>query len=529
METNAHPLKNRRADVAVDKAAASIDNGRFYSGIAMARLTLALIVLAIFGPAALSAERPPNVVFFLCDDLGFGDVGCNGQKKIRTPNIDKLAANGMRLKQCYSGHNVCAPSRCVLMTGKHPGHAYIRENRGGLASGQEGQEPVPPGSLSLPLTFKKAGYAVGGFGKWGLGPVGSTGDPLNQGFDRFFGYNCQAVAHNLYPGHLWNGREKLLLDNPPFAAHQKFPPDADAGDPKSFARYSGKQYAPDLIHEQALAFVKEHKDRPFFLFVPSIVPHLALQVPPDALAEYDGAFEEKPYLGDRGYLPHPKPRAAYAAMITRMDKELGRLCDLLTELKLDEHTIFVFSSDNGAAEDGTGGTDASFFDSTAGLRGRKGHYYEGGFRVPGIVRWTGKIAAGSTSDRVVGFEDWLPTLLELTGQREQTPKEIDGISMVPTLLGQQQPPREFLYRESPGYGGQQTVRAGDWKAIRTRLNPPKNQANPKYGEWELYNLASDPTESKNVAAENPEVLKKLTGIAAREHVKSDLFPIRALD
>lgn len=476
----------------------------------------------------ICVAAPPNVVFFLCDDLGYGDVGCFGQTKIRTPNIDRLAAEGMRLTRCYSGHNVCAPSRCTLMTGKHPGHAYIRDNLGGL-NGQEGQEPVPAGALSLPLSFKKAGYVVGGFGKWGLGPVGSTGDPLNQGFDRFFGYNCQAVAHNLYPGHLWNGREKVLLDNPLFSAHQKFPADADPNDPAAYAHYQGKQYAPDLIHAAALAFVRENKDCPFFLYVPSIVPHLALQVPEDSLAEYDGKFEEKPYLGERGYLPHPKPRAAYAAMITRMDRELGRLCELLKELGLEENTIFVFTSDNGAAEDGTGGTDATFFESTAGLRGRKGSYYEGGFRVPGIVRWPGKIKASSISDRIVGFEDWLPTLVELAGNRDLAPDDIDGISMAPMLLGVEQPPRDFLYRESPSYGGQQTVLWRDWKAIRTNLNPGKNVASPKYGEWELYNLAADPTETKDVANANPEVLKKLIEVAAREHVKSELFPIRAID
>jgi arylsulfatase A len=489
---------------------------------------LALTITFLVAADVCALASPPNVVFLLCDDLGYGDLGCFGQKKFYTPNIDRMAAEGMRLTRYYSGHNVCAPSRCVLMTGKHPGHTYIRDNRGGL-DGQEGQEPVPEGSLSLPLAFKKAGYVVGGFGKWGLGPVGSSGDPLNQGFDRFFGYNCQAVAHNLYPGHLWNGREKVFLDNPLFSAHQKFPADGDPKDRAAYARYQGKEYAPDLIHEQALAFVRENKDRPFFLYVPSIIPHLALQVPDDSLGGYTDLFEEKPYLGEKGYLPHHAPRAAYAAMISRMDREVGRLRDLLRELGLEKNTIFVFTSDNGAAEDGTGGTDATFFHSTRGLRGRKGSYYEGGFRVPCIVHWPEKIALGTVRERIVGAEDWLPTLLELTGHADLTPPGIDGISMAPTLLGKEQPPREFLYRESPGYGGQQTVLSGDWKAIRTNLNPGKNVANPKYGEWELYHLDADTFETKNVADAKPEVLKRLVKIADREHVKSELFPIRAID
>lgn len=472
--------------------------------------------------------RPPNVIFLLCDDLGYGDVGCFGQKKIRTPNIDRLARDGMRLTNHYSGHNVCAPARCVLMTGKHPGHAYIRENRGGL-NGAEGQEPVPPGELELPKLFKKMGYQIGGFGKWGLGPMGSTGDPLRQGFDRFFGYNCQAVAHNFYPTHLWDNDQRLELRNTKFAAHQKLPADKDAADPASFAPYVGTDYAPDLINEQALRFIRDHRDRPFFLYYPTTVPHLALQVPDDSLKEYEGAFPEEPYSGDRGYLPHRTPRAAYAAMITRLDREIGRMLTLIHDLGLDEQTIVIFTSDNGPLYDRVGGTDAEFFNSAGGLRGRKGSFYEGGFRVPGIVRWTGQIASGTTSDRVTGFEDWLPTLSELVGATEPAPSEIDGISFAPTLRGMVQPERAFLYRESPGYGGQQAVRVGPWKAIRTNLHPAAKAKNRTPGSLQLYHLVNDPAETTNVAEKHPEVVKQLEGILREQHQPSKLFPIAAID
>ena len=303
----------------------------------------------------------------------------------------------------------------------------------------------------------------------------------------------------------------------------------DAEDPKNYQGFSGKEYAPDLIGGKALEFVRANKDRPFFLYYPTTVPHLALQVPDDSVNEYANSFAETPYTGDRGYLPHRQPRAAYAAMITRMDRDVGRLLSLIKELSLDEQTIVIFTSDNGPLYDRLGGTDTDFFDSGAGLRGRKGSFYEGGFREPCLVRWTGRIAAGSISDRVTGFEDWLPTLLELIGARQSTPGGLDGISFAPTLLGQQQEPRSFLYRESPGYGGQQAVRVGDWKAIRLNLNLGAKSKVQGTREVELYNLASDPSETTNVADQNPEVVDKLRSIMEKQHIKSDLFPLRAID
>jgi arylsulfatase A len=498
-----------------------------------ARPVEALVLVAILFQAGVTlAAEPatphrPNIVFILADDLGYGDLGCYGQKKIRTPNIDRLAAEGMRFTSHYSGHNVCAPARCVLLSGKHPGHGYIRENRGGL-DGREGQEPVPAGELKLPITLKQLGYTLGAFGKWGLGPIGSSGDPLRQGFDRFYGFNCQAVAHNYYPTQLWDNDQRAPLGNPKFSAHQKLPSGVNTNLAETYASFAGRDYAPDLIAAQARGWVRQNRERPFFLYFATTVPHLALQVPGDSLAEYAGRFAEEPYLGDRGYLPNRTPRATYAAMISRMDREVGRLMDLVRELGLDDRTVFIFTSDNGPLYDRLGGTDAEFFNSAGGLRGRKGSFYEGGFRVPCIVRWKGHIAPGTSSDRVTGFEDWLPTLLELCGGLEALPPGGDGISFAPTLRGRRQEPRPFLYRESPGYGGQQCVRAGDWKAMRQKLNPGPKEPPPKV-VTELYNLAADPTETNNVAPLHPDIVARLEAILHEQHIKSALFPIRALD
>jgi arylsulfatase A-like enzyme len=505
---------------------------------------LGACLLAFSTAESAGAARKPNVIFILADDLGYGDIGPFGQKLIRTPNLDRWAAEGMKLTQHYSGNAVCAPSRCVLMTGKHPGHAFIRNNRQADNAKNlskmgkpefEGQFPIPDGVVTMAELFQKLGYRTGGFGKWGLGGPGSTGEPLKQGFDRWFGYNCQGVAHNFYPTYLWDNDKAISLRNPPFSAHDTLRSDEDPAKPESYKRFQGTEYSADLIAEQVLRFVRDNKDRPFFLYWPTTVPHLALQVPEDSLQEYLGKWDDPPYPGGKGYLPHFKPKAAYAAMISRMDREIGRLMDLVKQLGLDEQTIFVFSSDNGplnGTHQGLAGTDCQFFNSAGGLRDGKGTLYEGGIRVPTLVKWTGRIKAGSTSDRVSGFEDWMPTLLELVGAADATPKGIDGLSMAPTLLGKPQPERPFLYREFPAYGGQQSVRVGHWKAIRQNLLPAgakakaKGRAGPAF---ELYNLKTDPAETMNVAAQHPDVVAKLERIMREQHVNSPEFPFAALD
>ncbi|MFM8393773.1 MAG: arylsulfatase, partial [Acidobacteriota bacterium] len=405
-----------------------------------------------------SAVRP-NIVLVVADDLGYAELGSYGQKRIRTPHLDRLAAEGVRFTQFYSGSPVCAPSRYVLMTGRHGGHAYIRDNK---EVNPEGQWPIPDSTVTMAELLRAQGYVTGAFGKWGLGFVGSEGDPNRQGFDLFYGYNCQREAHNFYPTHLWRNDRKILLE----------------GNSRGL---TGRQYSHDLIEAEALRFIRDHQDRPFFLYVPFTIPHLALQVPEDSLAEYRGQWADPPYDGKNGYLPHPHPRAAYAAMVTRMDRSIGRLLDTLRESGLDRETIVLFTSDNGPTYDRLGGSDSAFFESAGQFRGLKGSVYEGGIRVPLIARWPGRISAGRTVDAPAAFYDLLPTLVEIGGGGASHPT--DGISLLPTLTGRGiQRQHKFLFWDFNGYGGQQAVRLGDWKGVRQNIAKGDLQI-------ELYNLA----------------------------------------
>lgn len=488
----------------------------------MTRISISALLLCVVCCPRLLAADQPNVVFILADDLGYRELGCYGQQRIRTPHLDQLAREGMRFTQHYSGNAVCAPSRCVLMTGKHPGHAYIRTNR---STPPEGQQPIPDSEVTLAELLETSGYTTGAFGKWGLGGPRSSGEPLRQGFDRFFGYNCQAHAHSYYPSYLWSNDQRISLANdPPVPGHAGLPEGADPQDPRSYDIFKGTDYAPDQIHEQALRFVRENKDRPFFLYYPTVIPHVALHVPDEELKPYlDLGWEDPPFTrsSGRGYTPHFTPRAAYAAMITRMDRYIGRLLQLIDDLELRDNTIVVFSSDNGTTLLGDE-VDYEFFDSVGELRGLKGSLYEGGIRVPAIVRWPNRVPAGTISDRVSGFEDWLPTLLDLVGQSDSIPAEIDGISMAPTLRGEEQAPRPFLYREFPSYGGQQSIRVGDWKAIRQNMQRGSL-------ETELYNLATDVSEQNDLADQHPDILAQLETLMEREHEPSELFPLAPLD
>ena len=370
-----------------------------------------VLILVLLGGCV--AERPPNIIYILADDLGYGEVGAYGQALIRTPVLDRLAEHGMRFTQHYSGSPVCAPSRCTLITGLHTGHCQVRDNYelGGFADSTErGQLPLEPGTYTLGRMLQDVGYATAIVGKWGLGGPGSTGVPNAQGFDFFYGYLDQKQAHNYYPSHLWRNSEWDTLANGYFHPHQHFAGE-DMLNPDAYAAYKGTDYAPDLMAQEAEAFIREHADRPFFLYLPHTVPHLALQVPDEALAEYEGLLDEAPYDGSRGYLPHIRPQSAYAAMITRMDAHIGRLMDVIAELGLTDHTLVMFSSDNGPTY--VGGVDTRQFRSSGGLRGGKGEVYEGGIRVPMIAYWPGQIEPGSTTDHVSAFWDVMPTLAEL--------------------------------------------------------------------------------------------------------------------
>ncbi|MCC7011767.1 MAG: arylsulfatase [Planctomycetes bacterium] len=455
------------------------------------RVAVGLLCSATFAcvsQAPVVARRPPNIVLIVADDLGWGELGCYGQQKIRTPRIDALAREGMRFTQFYSGAPVCAPSRCALLTGLHAGHMAVRDN---VEIQPEGQMALPDASVTLAELLRERGYATGCFGKWGLGAPGSEGAPNAQGFEQFFGYLCQRQAHDYYPDHLWRNGQRVELD--------------------------GAQYSHDRIAEEALAFVREHARQPFLLYVPFTIPHLALQVPEDSLAEYRGMWEDPPYDGRKGYRAHPTPRAAYAAMVTRMDRDVGRIVDLLGELGLGDDTLVLFTSDNGPTYDRLGGSDSSFFDSAAGLRGLKGSVYEGGLRVPLVARWPGCIAAGVESAHVAAFWDVLPTLLELAGGA--TPTGVDGLSFAPTLLARgAQTQHEALYWELGSYGGQQALRAGDWKAVRRDLAKGVDAL-------QLYDLARDPGEAHDVASEHPELVESMRARLSAVRVEHPAFPL----
>lgn len=448
----------------------------------------------IFGTTALvsamtgdlHAGAKPNIIYILADDLGYNDLGCYGQKLIQTPHIDRLAANGMKFSQHYSGSAVCAPTRSMLLTGLHAGHSQVRNNSARIFKNKptkdnpegQGQYPLAGGTQTIGSLLQKEGYKTCAVGKWGLGGPDNAGDPNKQGFDHFFGYLCQRQAHNYYPTHLWRNDKRVELEG-------------NLGGKQLI----GQHYAPNLILKEALGFIDRHHKQPFFLYYASIIPHVALQVPENdpGLAEYRQLWpDETPYTGQRGYLPHPTPHAAYAAMISRLDRNVGDILAKLKEKGIADNTLVIFTSDNGPTNAGGGG--ASHFRSAGELRALKGSLYEGGIRVPFVASWPGKIKAGSDSDLPSAGWDMLATFAELAGAKVKQPT--DGISMVPTLLANgKQAQHKQMYWE---LGSQQALRVGDWKAYRRSGGPVQ-----------LYDLAKDIGEKKDVSAQFPEVLKTL--------------------
>ena len=400
-------------------------------------------------------QRRPNIVFIMLDDLGSGDLGCYGQKHILTPNIDRAASEGMRFISAYAGAAVCAPSRAVLMTGLHGGHAPVRANAGTI--------PIADEDVTLAEVLKRAGYATGGFGKWGLGDARTPGTPTRQGFDEFFGYLHQVHAHSYYPDFLWDGEEKHEL--------------------------SRGAYSAELIAQRTLDFIRRHKDRPFFAYACWTLPHAKFEAP-----------DVEPY----GAKPWPQGHKTYAAMVTRADGYAGRVMDLLGELGLERDTIVIITSDNGAHRGEEKGFD--FFKSNGALRGEKGELYEGGIRVPLIVRWPGHVRPRSSSSHVTAFCDMLPTLAEISGAKP--PARLDGISIVGALKGGKQPAHEYLYWEHDTYDQKtgrlrddrlwQAVRMGNWKAVRVSPSSP----------LQLYDLGTDPAESNDLAAVKPDLVQR---------------------
>lgn len=447
-------------------------------------------------------QKKPNIVLILADDLGIGDLGTYGQKIIQTPNIDHLAAGGLKFTQFYSGTSVCAPSRSALMTGQHTGHTYIRGNKEIMP---EGQEPLADSVQTLAMLLKNAGYTTGAFGKWGLGMVGTTGDPNRKGFDEFFGYNCQRQSHRYYPTHLWHNDRKVVLEGNDLA-HKV-------------------HYAPELIQEKTLDFMEKNQNKPFFLFIPSVLPHAELAGPEDEFySKYENRFEETPHKGNDygpqatvpGYASVSRPQATYAAMVERMDHYVGEVIQKLKELNLLDNTLIIFTSDNGAHSEG--GADPAFFNSTAGLRGQKRDLYEGGVRVPFIVHWPEQIRQSRVTDHVAAFWDLLPTFTELA--EAPSARYTDGLSFLPTLTGKgKQARHKYLYWEFHEAGGRQAVRSGKWKLVKLQVR------NKDKTTCELYNLEKDPAEMQNLLNRKPSVYKRLRKYMDEAHTESAIFPL----
>ncbi|MEX2186314.1 MAG: arylsulfatase [Pirellulales bacterium] len=457
---------------------------RFMQGPAALALAIGLtIATSARSVAARNDEVPakppstPNILLILADDLGYGDLGCYGQKRIHTPRLDRMAGEGLRFRKFYAGATVCAPSRCVLMTGLHTGHCWIRGNA---------RLDLRPDDVTVAELLKSAGYATALVGKWGLGAEGSAGVPTRQGFDSFFGYLDQRHAHNYYPEHLFRNEQRVKLGN--------VVPNAD--DVGAGVATKKVDYSHDLFATEALQFVEQHKDRPFFLYLALTIPH--------ANNEAGDRGMEVPDLGEYADLDWPAPQKAHAAMISRMDRDVGRLLDKLKELGIDEKTLVLFSSDNGPHAEG--GNDPNFNHSRGGLRGIKRDLYEGGIRVPTIARWPGTIEPG-VSDHIGYFADVLPTLVELAGAK--SPDGLDGVSFAPTLLGRHkdQAEHEYLYWEFYERRGAQAVREGKWKAVRS----------PVDAAVELYDLEADPAEKNDLAKDRPEVAARLTALIEKAH------------
>lgn len=452
-----------------------------------------------------NVPQKPNIIYILADDLGYGDLSCYGQKLYSTPNIDSLAKSGLKFTRHYSGSTVCAPSRSALMTGRHTGHTFIRGNK---EVKPEGQYPLKDDAVTIAESLKEIGYVTGAFGKWGLGSPASEGDPNNQGFDEFYGYNCQRMGHNYYPYHLWHNQTKVML----------------AGNEGR----KTEQYGPDMIHDQALNFIDENKDKPFFLYYPTIIPHAELFAPESYMLKHRGQYEpEKQYTGvDYGenyrlgpYGSQTEAHAAFAAMVNVLDDHVGEIVAKLKAEGLYENTLIIFTSDNGPHLEG--GADPDFFNSNGIFKGYKRDLYEGGIRVPMIAVWEGNIQSGTETNHLSAFWDVFPTLAEITGAG--LPDETDGISFLPILLGKtnQQKQHDFLYWEFHELGGRKAIRKDNWKLVMYNIFTPEKTT------VELFDLNADPQEAHNLAEKHPDLVKELSELMTDAHVESEVFPFNS--
>ncbi|MDR1723096.1 MAG: arylsulfatase [Tannerella sp.] len=502
--------------------------------------TLITCGIGVLAASTLNAQqsRKPNIIYILADDLGYGELGCYGQTKIETPNIDRLADSGIRFTQNYTGSPVSAPSRCVTLTGLHTGHSIIRGNdeapeRGDVwnhaamlaDSTLEGQRPMPAGTVTIASLLHDAGYHTACVGKWGLGYPGSESTPLKVGYDFFYGYNCQRQAHTYFPPFLYRNEQREYLTNKLLPPGTKLDDGADIYDLKSYAKFTQNEYSPELMYNEILKFIADNKSQPFFLAWTTTIPHVALQAPERWARYYVDKFgDEEPYTGAEGYFPCRYPHATYAAMVSYLDEQIGGLIAHLKELGVYDNTIIIFTSDNGPAYNS--GTDSPWFDSARPFRSEsgwgKGHLHEGGIRAPLIVAWEGHIRPGRTSEHICASWDIPATLCDFAGIK---PPKTDGISFRPELLGKKQPAHKYLYWEFEASGGQQAVRYGKWKGLRLNINKERNL------KIQLYDLETDPRETTDLAAAHPDIVEKITRFMATAHTKSpnERFHLKALD
>lgn len=486
--------------------------------------------------------QSPNIIYILADDLGYNELGCYGQEKIETPNIDKLAETGMRFSQHYSGSPVCAPARCNLLTGLHPGHAFVRGNHEWGSRGKvwdyramindstlEGQYPMPDTTVTIAMLLQQAGYATAMIGKWGLGAPHTHSIPNKMGFDYFCGYNCQRIAHTYYPVFLYENEHRIYLNNDTVKPHLGLKKGADSLDEKSYREFALNDYAPDIMHSRALDFISGNKDKPFFLYYATPIPHLPLQAPKKWVDYYVNKFGDEEPLVKAAYYPNRYPHATYAAMISYLDQQVGELVSKLKELGIYDNTLIIFTSDNGPTYIDA---DTKWFESAKPFQTitdrTKGHVYEGGIRVPMIASWPGVIKPRTETNHISAFWDVMPTLCDIA--RTVSPKYTDGLSFLPVLKGEKQEPHEYLYWEFAGYGGQQAVRMGKWKAVRNNLKNGNLSDKTARLKMELYNLEEDIQEENDVSEQYPGIVKQMGEIMKKEHTCSSVerFKLKAL-